>query len=111
VAVAATLELPPVPNAPSRVSVLRYGFEEGAGPEMGQCAALLLDGINHVEWNIEAQQTWEDSEVRGDTTFVHHTAIGDYVPASLGAYGMTPGQIVRVDCAAYGVLGLTKSGG
>jgi hypothetical protein len=71
----------------------------------------VLDPVNQVEWQIEAQQAWDSTEVRGDTTFVRHTVVGDYVPASLEAYGMAPGQIIRVDCAAYGVLGLAKSGG
>jgi hypothetical protein len=78
---------------------------------MGDCAVLLLDLVNQVEWHIEAAQAWEESELRGDTTFVRHTVIGDYVPGDLARYGMQPGQVVRVDCAAYGVLGLSKSGG
>lgn len=111
VAVAATLELPPVTNAPARLRVIQYGLQPGSEPQTGQCAVLLLDPINRVEWQIEAQQAWDSTEVRGDTTFVHHTVIGDYVPGSLTTYEMTPGQIIRVDCAAYGVLGLARSGG
>lgn len=111
VAAAATLELPAVPDAPSRLQVLQYGAEPGSGPELGECAYLVLDPANRVEWQIEASEAWESSEVRGDTTFVRHTVIGDYVPADLGLYGMQPGQVIKVDCAAYGVLGLAKSGG
>jgi hypothetical protein len=111
VAKAAELELPPVLNAPARLQVLAYGLEPGAGPEMGECAVRLLDPVNRVEWHIEAAQAWEESEQRGDTTFVRHTAIGDYVPADLATYGMAAGQVIRVDCAAYGVLGLSRSGG
>ena len=111
VAKAAELELPSVAGAPARLRVLQYGLEPGAGPVMGECAVLLLDQANGVEWHIEAAQAWEESELRGDTTFVRHTVIGDYVPGDLARYGMQPGQVVRVDCAAYGVLGLAKSGG
>jgi len=111
VAVAATLELPPVPNAPAQLRVLQYGLEPGSEPQTGQCAVLVTDPVHQVEWQIEAQQAWDSTEVRADTTFVRHTVIGDYVPASLETYGMSPGEIVRVDCAAYGVLGLAKSGG
>lgn len=111
VAKSAELELPPVLNAPARLQVLAYGLEPGAGLEMGECAVRLLDPVNRVEWHIEAAQAWEESEERADTTFVRHTAIGDYVPADLAAYGMTSGQVIRVDCAAYGVLGLARSGG
>jgi hypothetical protein len=111
VAKAAALDLPTVPGAPARLQVLQYGLDPGSGPVMGECAVRLLDPMNRVEWHIEAAQAWEEPETRGDTTFVHHTAIGDYVPADLARYGMQPGQVVRVDCAAYGVLGLAKSGG
>lgn len=111
VAKAAELELPAVSGAPARLRVLQYGLEPGSGPVMGECAVLLLDQANGVEWHIEAAQAWEESELRGDTTFVRHTVIGDYVPGDLARYGMQPGQVVRVDCAAYGVLGLAKSGG
>ena len=107
----ATLELPPVPDGPSRLRVLQYGLEPGSRPRIGQCAVLVLDPVNHVSWRIEASQAWDSTEVRADTTFVRHTAIGDYVPARLEPYGMSPGQVIRVDCAAYGVLGLAKSGG
>ncbi len=108
---AAELELPAVSGAPARLRVLQYGLEPGSGPVMGECAVLLLDQANGVEWHIEAAQAWEESELRGDTTFVRHTVIGDYVPGDLARYGMQPGQVVRVDCAAYGVLGLAPSGG
>jgi len=111
VAKAAELDLPPVDGAPERLQVLQYGLEEGSGPVMGECAVLLLDPVNRVEWGIEAAQAWEESEQKGDTTFVRHTVIGDYVPADLARYGMEKGQVVRVDCAAYGVLGVAKSGG
>jgi len=111
VAVAATLELAAVRNAPSRLQVLQYGLEEGSGPVMGECAVRLLDPVSRIVWRIEAAQAWEESEQKGDTTFVRHTVIGDYVPADLARYGMEKGQVIRVDCAAYGVLGLTKSGG
>lgn len=111
VAKAAELELPAVSGAPARLQVLQYGLEPGSGPVMGECAVLLLDQANQVEWHIEAAQAWEESELRGDTTFVRHTVIGDYVPGDLARYGMQSGQVVRVDCAAYGVLGLSESGG
>lgn len=111
VAKAAELDLPSVPGAPARLQVLQYGLEPGSGPVLGECAVRLLDPMNGVEWRIEASQAWEESERKGDTTFVRHTVIGDYVPGDLARYGMEKGQIVRVDCAAYGVLGLTKSGG
>lgn len=111
VAKAAELELPAVPGAPGRLQVLQYGLEPGSGPVMGECAIRLLDPMSRVEWHMEASQAWEESETRGDTTFVRHTMIGDYVPADLARYGMQRGQVVRVDCAAYGVLGLAKSGG
>ena len=54
-----------------------------------------------------------EAEVRSlrERMNVRHTMIGDYVPADLARYGMQRGQIIRVDCAAYGVLGLAKSGG
>lgn len=110
-AAAATLELPPVPNAPLRLQVVSYGLEEGAGPELGQCAVRLRDPVNQVDWFIDAAQTWEEPETRGDTMFVRHTTIGDYIPGDLATYGMTPGQVIRVDCAAYGVLGLANQGG
>lgn len=111
VAEAAALELPPVPNAPARLQVLSYGHEPDAGPEMGECAVRLRDATNQVDWFIDAAQAWESTEVRADTTFVRHTAIGDYIPGDLGVYGMEWGQVVRVDCAAYGVLGLSIQGG
>ena len=111
VAKAAELDLPTVPGAPARLQVLQYGLDPRTGPVMGECAVRLLDPMNRVEWRIEAAQAWEEPETRGDTTFVRHTVIGDYVPADLARYGMQKGQVVRVDCAAYGVLGLTKSGG
>ncbi|MDP2954907.1 MAG: hypothetical protein Q8N53_00685 [Longimicrobiales bacterium] len=111
VAKAAELELPPVLAAPARLQVTAYGLEPGAGPEMGECAVRLLDPVNRVEWHIEAAQAWEESEQRADTTFIRHTVIGDYVPADLATYGMSAGQVIRVDCAAYGVLGLARSGG
>ncbi|GMV06216.1 MAG: hypothetical protein AMXMBFR53_24920 [Gemmatimonadota bacterium] len=110
-AAAATLQLPPVPNAPLRLQVVAYGLEEGAGPELGQCAVRLRDPVNLVDWFIDAAQTWEEPETMGDTTYVRHTTIGDYIPGDLATYGMTPGQVVRVDCAAYGVLGLANQGG
>jgi hypothetical protein len=111
VAKAAELELPLVPGAPGRLQVLQYGLEEGSGPVMGECAVRLLDPMNRVAWGIEAAQAWEEREQRGDTTFVRHIVIGDYVPDDLARYGMEKGQVVRVDCAAYGVLGLARSGG
>ena len=111
VAKVAELELPPVRGAPARFEVLQYGLEEGSGPVMGECAVLLLDPVNHVVWQIEAAQAWEESEQKGDTTFVRHTVIGDYVPSDLARYGMAKGEVARVDCAAYGVLGVAKSGG
>jgi hypothetical protein len=111
VAKAAELDLPAVPGAPAQLQVLQYGLVPGSGPVTGECAVLLLDPVNRVEWQIEAAQAWEESETRGDTTFVRHTVIGDYVPADLALYGMHAGQVVRVDCAAYGVLGLAPSGG
>lgn len=106
----ATLDLPPVPNAPARLQVVAYGPEPDARAELGRCAIQLRDPVTLVDWHIDAAQAWEEPEQRGDTTFVHHTAIGDYIPADLGVYGMTPGQVIRVDCAAYGVLGLTQAG-
>lgn len=111
VAKAAELALPPVRSAPARLQVLQYGLEPGSGPVMGECAVRLLDPVNRIVWRIEAAQAWEESEQKGDTLFVRHTVIGDYVPADLTRYGMEKGQVIRVDCAAYGVLGLTKSGG
>ncbi len=110
-AVPVTMELPPLPNSPSQLRVIQHGLEPGSRPRIGECAVLVLDPVNHVSWRIEASQTWESTETRADTAFVRHTAIGDYVPATLEPYGMSPGQVVRVDCAAYGVLGLAKSGG
>ena len=107
----ARLELPPVPGAPGRLEVVSYGPEPGAGPEVGKCAVRLRDTNKQVDWDIDAAQAWETSETRGDTTFVRHVVIGDYVPRILGAYAMSPGQVARVDCAAYGVLGLTRAGG
>lgn len=111
VAAAATLDLPPVPNAPLRLQVVAYGEEEGAGPELGECAIRLRDPVNLVDWTIDAAQTWEEPETRGDTTFIRHTTIGDYIPADPETYAMAPGQIIRVDCTAYGVLGLANQGG
>lgn len=107
----ATLDLPPVPNAPARLQVVSYGPEPDDRAELGRCAILLRDPVTLVDWHIDAAQSWEETERRGDTTFVRHTAIGDYIPADLGAYGMIPGQVIRVDCAVYGVLGLTHAGG
>jgi hypothetical protein len=111
VAEAATLELPAVPNAPSRLQVLQYGVEAGSESETGQCAYLVLDSLHHVEWRIEASEAWEDTVSRGDTLFIRHKVIGDYVPAYRTFYGMQPDQVIKVDCAAYGVLGLARSGG
>lgn len=110
VAEVATLELPAVQNAPSRVRVLQHGVEPGSRPEPGRCAYLVLDSAHQVAWQIEASEAWEDTVARGDTTVVRHTAVGDYVPAYAAFYGLEPGQVIKVDCAAYGVLGSAQSG-
>ena len=109
----ATVEpaLPVVPAAPSAFSVVSYGPEPDARAVPGECAMHLRDPVNGVEWRIEASQAWTDTVTRGDTTVVRHTAIGDYVPALPRPYGMEPGQVVRIDCATYKLLGLTKPGG
>jgi hypothetical protein len=111
VAVPATLDLPPVPGAPATLEVVLYGQEPEAGPQPGSCAIRLRDLDKYVDWDIDAAQAWDSTEVRGDTTFVRHLAIGDYVPRIPGAYAMTPGQVARVDCASYRILGLTRAGG
>ena len=111
VAEAATLDLPPVQGAPATLGVVTYGPEPDAGPAPGKCATRLRDRDKFVDWDIDAAQAWDSTEVRGDTTFVRHVAIGDYVPRIPGAYAMIPGQVARVDCATYTVLGLTTVGG
>lgn len=108
---AAALDLPAVPNAPSHLEVLQYGVEPGAGPEAGRCAYLVVDPARRVQWRIEGYEAWEDTVSRGDTTFIRHKVIGDYVPAYPAFYGLQAGQVVKVDCAAYRVLGLARSGG
>lgn len=111
VAEAATLDLPPVPNAPARLQVVSYGPEPDARPELGSCAIRVRDPVNLVDWHIDASQAWERKVRKGDTTFVRHVVIGDYIPARRDVYGMTERQIIKVDCAAYGVLGLAIQGG
>jgi len=111
VAEVATLELPAVANAPSKVQVLQYGIEPGSGPEPGRCAYLVMDSVHQVAWQIEASEAWEDTVPRGDTVVVRHRAVGDYVPSYAAFYGLQSGQVVKVDCAAYGVLGVAQSGG
>lgn len=104
-----TLDLPAVPNAPGRLEVMAYELRPGAGPELGRCAPRLRDTAKAVDFHVNATQAWQDSETRGDTTFVRYFTIGDFIPADLGAYEMAPGQVVRVDCATYRVLGLTDT--
>lgn len=104
-----TLDLPAVPNAPGRLEVMAYEPRPGAGPELGRCAPRLRDTVKAVDFRLDATQAWQDSETRGDTTFVRYRTIGDFIPVDLAAYEMVPGQVVRVDCATYRVLGLADT--
>ncbi len=98
-----TESLPPAEDLPSR-------FEpDGERVEIGECQPRLVDPRGGVRLRAAETRTSSRSTQRGDTTFVLYRAYGDYIVQPASAYGLAPGERLRVDCGGNVPIGRVAS--
>lgn len=95
-------DLPPAVGAPASFVVDEDRVEDGTR-EIGACPLSLTDPKGGVRLRLSESRRTERRG--GDTTLVR--AYGDYFVDPEGSYGMSPDQVLRVDCARHAPIGLT----